>query len=178
MDGHEHARAEMDGRSSRMGGLLADLGKLARATGALIRDHAILAREEARQTGKRTAIDVSMGVVALPFALTALIMLSAALAVGLSRWLGVGWAFFVVGLLDLAIAGLLGLYAALRLRQARERTMALTREELERDRQMARNLFRRLAAPPPRAQLRPHEPLTRRAPGGEIHAAEPPADLP
>ena len=116
----------------RRGGFFQDLGRLARASGALLRDHALLAREEAKEEGRRVAINASMGATALPFALTALIMLSVALAVGLSGWLGVGWAFLVVGLLDLAIAGILAGLAALRLRREPSRALARTKAEMPR----------------------------------------------
>lgn len=120
-----------------------DVGRLARATGALARDHLLLARAEARQEGKRVAINVGVGTMALPFALTGLIMLSAALAIGLSRWLGAGWGFFIVGLLDLALAGAFGGWAALKLRGEPSQALPYTREELRKDREVARAWARR-----------------------------------
>jgi len=163
-------------RAPRKSGVFQDLGRLARATGALIRDHAILARVEAKQEGKRLAVNASVGAAALPFALTALLMLSVALAVGLSRWLGVGWAFLLVGLLDLAIAGLLATFAALRLREEPSRALALTREELGNDRRMARRVFRKVREPRPEAYLGSHEPPShaRAIPGDGVH----PSDFP
>jgi len=55
--------------------------------------------------------------------------------------------------------------------------MALTRQELERDRQMAQGLFRRLAAPPPRTPaVGPHAPLPGQpATEGGVHASDRPA---
>ncbi|HLV59783.1 MAG TPA: phage holin family protein [Fredinandcohnia sp.] len=160
------------GDDASNGSVFRDLGRLARALGALLRDHAVLARVEAREEGKRVAIDASAGVAALPFAFTALIMLSVALAVGLSGWIGVGWAFFAVGLLDLAIAGVLATFAALRLRKEPARTLALTREELARDREMARRVVERLRAPTPRAAIPPHDRPPRSFPGGGVHPSD------
>lgn len=155
----------------RRGGFFQDLGRLARASGALLRDHALLAREEAKEEGRRVAINASMGATALPFALTALIMLSVALAVGLSGWLGVGWAFLVVGLLDLAIAGILAGLAALRLRREPSRALARTKAELAKDREMARQVFEEAKAPPPAPRREPPT-HARTFPGGGVHTTD------
>src|SRR5690606_19084630 len=124
--------------------------------------------------GKKVALNASMGVAALPFALTALIMLSVALAVGLSSWLGAGWAFLVVGLLDLAIAGVPGAFAALRLQDEPSRALSHTKEELAKDRAMARRVYERLKAPPPQAAIPPHDRPPHAFPGGGVHVSDRP----
>lgn len=159
-------------------GFFHDLGRLARASGALIRDHALLAREEAKQEGKKVALNASMGVAALPFALTALIMLSVALAVGLSGWLGVGWAFLVVGLLDLVIAGVLGAFAALRLKEEPSRALSQTKEEFSETRKSARRLVERLRAPPREALISSHERPRPNSHAGGVHVGDLPSPRP
>lgn len=185
MDGSRHDRRAgypSDGSagpsSSRKAGFFHDLGRFARATGALLRDHALLAREEAKQEGKKMAVNASMGVAALPFALTALIMLSVALAVALSGWLGVGWAFLVVGLLDLAIAGVLGVFAALRMKEEPKRALSQTKAELEEDKRHARRLFQRIKAPPSRAAISSHGNSHAERLGGGVHVGDYPPPQP
>lgn len=148
------------GRSPRRGkrsGLLGDLGRLARASGALARDHLLLAKAEVKQEGKRTAIHLGVGAVALPFALTSLIMLSTALALGLSRWVGAGWAFLIVGGFDLFLAGVAASYAALKLKEEKGRTLRHTKAELLADRRAATETIRR-------ARVRTGESVPVRAP--------------
>lgn len=174
------ARERGGGRTPRRGsGFFRNLGRLARASGALIRDHALLAREEAKLEGRRVAVYASVGMAALPFALTALIMLSVALAVGLSSWLGVAWAFLVVGLLDLVIAGILGAFAALRLKDEPSRALSQTKAEFAENKRMARRLVTQMRGPPPRAAIPLHgNSHGARLPEGGIHVADRPSPRP
>lgn len=120
-----------------------DIGRLARATGALARDHVLLAQAEAKQEGRRVAVNLGVGSLALPFALAALIMLSTALAIGLGGWVGMGWGFLIAGGVDLLLAGTFGAYAATKLKEERGRALRRTKEELRKDREVARAFVRR-----------------------------------
>lgn len=127
---------ERDGSS----GVVRELRRLADATGRLVREHVDLARAELEQDARRIAGDAAMGVVALPFLLTAQLLLSAALALWIAEALGGPWAFAIVGGANLAAGAGLALLAAHRLRKDGKVELPATTEELERDRKMLREL--------------------------------------
>lgn len=111
----------------------------------LVRSHLGLAKLELREEARKTGIDTGIGLSALPFAFAGLLMLDVALALGLAEWLGGAWAFLIVGALNMALAGTLGVFAAARL-QKRRRMEGLS-EELDKDRRMLRDLGGRLRGP-------------------------------
>lgn len=115
-----------------------EIARAARALRVLVREHVKLAQIELRNEGRRVVIHSAVVLVALPFLLTALVILSVALALGLSAWVGPAWAFLFVGLLDLGIGGALALYGSSKLREEPLRTLRHTRRELQKDRAMVR----------------------------------------
>ncbi len=101
-----------------------ELRRLAEALSRLVREHFDLARAEIRADASRWSRDLVLGFAALPFAVLGLLLLDLALAALLARALGIPWALATIGLVNLGIAGGLGLLAWRRLREAR-RTAAL-----------------------------------------------------
>lgn len=129
-----------NGRTSSLDGtsLGREASRATRALAVLLREHLALARIELTNEGKRVVIHSAVALGALPFFLSALVILSVALALGLGEWLGVAWGFLVVGVLELSIAGALALYGGKKLREERSRTFAHTRRELRKDRSIGR----------------------------------------
>lgn len=123
-----------------------EMRRLADSISLLVRNHMDLAKAELREEIRAMASDAAMGLAALPFLLAALLLLDAALAIGIGRWLGVGWGFAVVGALNAALGGLLGGLAAARLRKHKPRLDA-TSEELKRNREMVRQVRAEMRAP-------------------------------
>jgi uncharacterized membrane protein YqjE len=113
-----------------------ELRRLADATGRLVREHVDLARVELKEDARRLASDAALGVVAIPFLLTAHLLLSAALALWIAQALGAPWAFALVGGGNLAAGAGLGIVAARRLRRDGGVELPATAEELRKDRAM------------------------------------------
>lgn len=120
--------------------LARELRRLADATGRLVKQHVDLARFELQEDARKLALDAALGAAALPFLLTAQILLSAALALWIADALGATPAFAIVGGSNLAAGVILGILAARRLRRSAHVDLSATAEELQRNRAMLRDL--------------------------------------
>ena len=109
-----------------------EVRRLTDAVAKLVRDHLELARAELKEEARRYAADAALAAAALPFLLAALLLFDVALALGLADWLGMGWAFALVALLNLAVGGICAGVAATRLHR-RTGPLPATTEELQRD---------------------------------------------
>lgn len=116
-----------------------EVKRLADALSRLVREHMDLAKAEIREDVRRIVRDAAVGMMAVPFLLAALLLFDVALAVGLSKWLGTGWAFAAVGALNLLLGGALGGWAASRLKRDKVELEG-TSSELALNRQMVQQV--------------------------------------
>jgi len=137
-----------------------EVRRLTDSIAKLVRDHLELARAELKEDARRYALDAALAATALPFLLAALLLLDVALAIGLAGRLGMGWAFALVGALNLIVGGACAAVAAARMRR-HAHPLPMTSEELERDRLLLQQLRQEMtgtrgALPPP--GIRPYPP--------------------
>ena len=89
------------------------LVRLAGELGQLVGQHVALAKVELGESARRTGIGVAQIAACAPLVLVGVLFLNAALALGLSRWLGLPGAVAAVGALNV-LAGALGVWVAAR----------------------------------------------------------------
>jgi uncharacterized membrane protein YqjE len=108
------------------------VGELTGELSTLLSTHVQLAKVELADEARTAARASAMLAAAVVAALLALAMLSAALGWGLSEAMAPGWAFLIVGLLWVAIAGGLALVGKQRIERL-ERPLPETMDEIKED---------------------------------------------
>lgn len=119
----------------------------------LMSAHLELFRTELKADAKRLGRDAAMGAAAVPFLAVAFAMLNVSLAFGLGSFIGLGWGFFVVGLVDALVGGGVGLASSRKLKADAPR-FDDTAAELRRDRDWLKTM-RANADTPALARVRP-----------------------
>ena len=118
------------GTESSDRGITALVGRMADGFSRLVTQHIALARLELAEDARQVGAGLARIATFVPFLLTGYALVCAALAVLLSRWLGLAGALAAVGIANL-VGGGLGVAAALR-RMRTVRVMHTTQEELNR----------------------------------------------
>ena len=118
------------GTESTDRGITALVGRMADGFSRLVTQHIALARVELAEDARQMGIGLGRIATFVPFLLTGYALVCGALAVLLSRWLGLAAALAAVGAANL-LGGGLGIASALR-RMRTVRVMDATQEELNR----------------------------------------------
>lgn len=132
------------GEQADRSGIAQAMSRIADGLSRLVSDHLALARVELREDARTFAISAARIAVFVPLILVGYGFLCAALAVAVSRWIGLGWALFAVGFLNVAV-GAIGVRVALRKVQGRE-VLGETREEVSRSAEVLAQVGRRNGA--------------------------------
>ena len=107
------------GSPSDRTGLAAALGRITDGVSRLVSEHLALARVELREDARAFAFAVARIAVFVPLVLVGYGFLCGALAVGLSTWMGIGWALLIVGALNAGVGGV-GIALAAKSLQSRQ----------------------------------------------------------
>jgi uncharacterized membrane protein YqjE len=130
----------MPGRLEDGSVMTRELKKLADATARLVKQHVDLAKVELQEEAKRMAADAAVAAIAVPFLLTAQLLLSAALALWIAEALGGPWAFAIVGGANLVAGAALAIVGLRKLQKDARDPLPATAAEVGRNRELLRGL--------------------------------------
>jgi len=110
------------------------LSRLATASAGLVRDEIELAKQELREKAKSLRKGMIRIAVAAFLGAIALFTLDAALVIGIGKWIGYGWAAFVVGIALITVSWIMAAIGLQRVKKTKlkpEETIRSLREDKE-----------------------------------------------